>query len=301
MSGATIPFVKMNGLGNDFLVLDARAAAIAFAPDEILRLADRATGIGFDQMITLERSPAGADAFMRIHNADSSEVEACGNATRCIASVLMREGAKAKVTVETRAGLLYASDAGAPELITVDMGEPKFGWREIPLAEPFHDTRAFELQIGPIDAPILHTPSAVNMGNPHAIFWVDDVNAYALDKIGPLLENHPIFPERANISLAHVTSRESLTLRVWERGAGLTLACGTGACAAAVAAARTNRTGRRVRVTLPGGDLLIHWRESDGHVMMTGPVATEYRGTIDRATLAVTRAAEAPALAGATG
>jgi diaminopimelate epimerase len=288
MSGS-IAFRKMNGLGNTFLVLDARREPLRFAPDEILRLADPATGIGFDQMITLEPAPSGADAFMRIHNADSSEVSACGNATRCVGWLLMGEKGSASATIETRAGLLYASDAGEPEMITVDMGEPRFGWQEIPLAEPFADTRAIELQIGPIDAPILHSPSAVSMGNPHAIFWVDDVDAYDLGRIGPMLEHHPIFPERANISLAQVTGPDSLILRVWERGAGLTRACGTGACAAAVSAARTRRTGRRVRVSLPGGDLLIVWRAEDNHVMMTGPVETEYTGTIDRDTLVVRR------------
>ncbi|MBT9289463.1 diaminopimelate epimerase [Hyphomicrobiaceae bacterium 22] len=278
----------MNGLGNDFLVFDARRDPVRLTADEILRLADRKTGIGFDQMITLEPSGAGADAFMRIHNADSSEVSACGNATRCVGWLLMQEKGSAAASIETRAGLLYASDAGEPELITVDMGEPKFDWRDIPLAEEFRDTRAIELQIGPIDAPILHSPAVVNMGNPHAIFWVDDVEAYDLAKLGPMLEHHPIFPERANISLAQVTGPDSLILKVWERGAGLTRACGTGACAAAVAAARTRRTGRRVRVTLPGGDLVITWRESDNHVMMTGPVETDFTGTIDRDTLAVT-------------
>ncbi|MBP0573307.1 diaminopimelate epimerase, partial [Mycobacterium tuberculosis] len=152
-------------------------------------------------------------------------------------------------------------------MVTVDMGEPRLKWNEIPLAEPFHDTRAIELQIGPIDAPILHSPAVVSMGNPHAIFFVDDVDGYDLARIGPMLENHPIFPERANISLVAVVGENHLRQRVWERGAGLTLACGTGACAAAVAAARTRRTGRAVRVTLPGGDLHIHWRESDNHVM----------------------------------
>lgn len=280
-----IPFRKMNGLGNDFLVFDARTDVPRLTPEEIAKLGNRATGIGFDQMITIERSPAGADAFMRIDNADGGEVAACGNATRCIGWVLMRETGKDKVTIETRAGLLHASDAGEPELVTVDMGQPRLKWDEIPLAEPFADTRAIELQIGPIDAPILHSPSVVSMGNPHAIFWVDDVEAYELEKIGPMLEHHPIFPERANISLAHVTGPESLTLKVWERGAGITRACGTGACAAAVAAARTKRTGRRVAVTLPGGTLLIHWRPEDDHVMMTGEVETEFEGLLDRDTL----------------
>ncbi len=285
-----IPFRKMNGLGNDFLVFDARGGAPRLTAEEIARLGDRKTGIGFDQMITIERSGAGADAFMRIDNADGGEVSACGNATRCIGWVLMQEKDKASVTIETRAGLLYASDAGEPELVTVDMGEPRLKWQEIPLSEPFADTRAIELQIGPIDAPILHSPSVVSMGNPHAIFFVDDIEIYDLAAIGPMLEHHPIFPERANISLAQVTSDESLILRVWERGAGLTRACGTGACAAAVAAHRTRRTGRRVRVSLPGGDLLIHWRPEDGHVMMTGPVETEFEGVLDRDTLTWTRA-----------
>jgi diaminopimelate epimerase len=165
------------------------------------------------------------------------------------------------------------------------MGEPRFRWDEIPLAEEFRDTRAIELQIGPIDDPILHSPSVVSMGNPHAIFWVDDVEAYNLAQIGPLLENHPIFPERANISLAHVTSREAITLKVWERGAGLTKACGTAACATAVAAARTKRTGRKVTVALPGGPLLIEWRESDNHVLMTGPWELEYEGVLPETVL----------------
>ncbi len=286
MSTTSIPFVKMNGLGNDFVVIDARRTGLRLTEPEIARLGDRATGIGFDQMITLEASPAGADVFMRIDNADGGEVAACGNATRCIGWVLMQEKGAPAATIETRAGLLYASDAGEPELVTVDMGKPRLRWDEIPLAEEFADTRAIELQIGPIDAPVLHSPSVVNMGNPHAIFWVDDVEAYDLERIGPMLENHPMFPERANISLAHVVDAETIVLKVWERGVGLTRACGTAACAVVVAAARTRRTGRLARVVLPGGTLTIHWRPEDDHVMMTGPVETEFRGVIDRATLA---------------
>lgn len=281
-----LPFRKMNGLGNDFLVFDARVGLPRLTPEEIARLGDRKTGIGFDQMITIEPSATGADAFMRIDNADGSEVSACGNATRCIGWVLMQEKGAATATIETRAGLLFASDAGEPEMVTVDMGLPRFAWNEIPLSEPFADTRAIELQVGPLDAPILHSPSCVSMGNPHAIFWVDDIEAYDLERLGPMLEHHPMFPERANISLAQVTSDDALILRVWERGAGITRACGTGACAAAVSAARTRRTGRRVHVRLPGGTLLIHWRESDDHVMMTGPIETEFEGVIERETLA---------------
>jgi diaminopimelate epimerase len=175
-------------------------------------------------------------------------------------------------------------------MFTVDMGEPRFAWNEIPLAEEFRDTRAIELQIGPIDAPILHSPSAVSMGNPHAIFWVDDVDAYDLAKIGPLLEHHPIFPERANITLCKVQSREHIVIRTWERGAGLTKACGSAACAAAVAAARLKRTGRTVRVTLPGGDLTIEWRERDNHVLMTGPVEFEFEGRFEPELFASTEA-----------
>jgi diaminopimelate epimerase len=285
MSADQIPFIKMNGLGNDFVVIDARQTPIRLREHEIARIGNRVEGIGFDQMITLEASANGADAFMRIDNADGGEVSACGNATRCIGWMLMQEKGVGAVTIETRAGLLYASDAGEPELITVDMGQPRFAWNEIPLAEPFHDTRAIELQIGPIDAPILHSPSVVNVGNPHAIFWVDDVEAYDLERIGPLLENHPIFPERANISLAQVIDRETIRLKVWERGVGLTKACGTAACAVGVSAARTKRTGRVTRVILPGGALVINWRAEDDHIMMTGPVETEFKGEIDRATL----------------
>jgi diaminopimelate epimerase len=171
------------------------------------------------------------------------------------------------------------------------MGPPRFAWDQIPLAEEFRDTRAIELQIGPIDAPILHSPAVVNMGNPHAVFWVDDVAAYDLARIGSRLEHHPIFPERANITLARVASREHIVIRTWERGAGLTKACGSAACAAAVCAARTRRTGREVTVTLPGGDLKVDWREPDDHVLMTGPVAYEFDGRFDPALFAA--AAEA--------
>jgi diaminopimelate epimerase len=221
---------------------------------------------------------------MRIHNRDGGEVDACGNATRCVGWLLMEENGRKTATIETNAGLLRAYDTGKSEWITVDMGQPKFAWNEIPLAEEFADTRTIELQIGPIDAPILHSPSVANVGNPHAIFWVDDVEAYDLARFGPLLENHPMFPERANISLAHVTAPDAITVRTWERGVGLTQACGTAACAAAVAAMRKKLTDIRVTVTLPGGALAIEWRDDD-HIWMTGPVATEFAGTLDLETL----------------
>ncbi len=283
MSGGAIPFRKMNGLGNEFIVFDARQAPVRFSPIAIRELGGQ-DAIGFDQMITIEHARNAADAFMRIHNRDGGEVDACGNATRCVGWLLMDETGNKSVTIETNAGMLRAYDTGKPETITVDMGKPRFAWNEIPLAEEFGDTRAIELQIGPIDAPILHSPSVANIGNPHAIFWVDDVEKYDLERFGPLLENHPIFPERANISLAHVTARDAITLRTWERGVGITRACGTAACAAAVAAARKELTDNRVTVTLPGGQLIVEWRD-DGHVWMTGPIETEFEGTLDPETL----------------
>src|SRR5205814_1021489 len=228
----------------------------------------------------------GTEAFISIYNNDGSEAGACGNGMRCVARRLFEGSGKTALTFETRAGLLNCWLGPKPDLYTVDMGLPKFGWRDIPLAEEFRDTRSIELQIGPIDAPILHTPSAVSMGNPHAIFWVDDVDGYDLGRFGPLLENHPIFPERANITLAHIIDRDHVVIRTWERGAGLTKACGSAACAAAVAAARLKRANRTVRVTLPGGDLTIEWRERDDHVLMTGTASFEYEGRFDPALFA---------------
>jgi diaminopimelate epimerase len=278
MNGAAnLAFRKMNGLGNDFVVLDARAQALALTPEIIRHVADRTQGVGCDQLIVLEPSPK-ADVFMRIFNADGSQVSACGNATRCVAWLISQETGRREASIETCAGVLRA-EVESLERITIDMGTPRFAWDEIPLAEPFHDTMGIELQIGPIDAPVLHSPSVVNVGNPHAIFWVDDIEAHDLARFGPLLENHPIFPERANISLAHVTSRDAVRLRTWERGAGLTRACGTAACAAAVAAARKKLTERRVTVTLPGGALLIEWK-GDDHISMCGPAALEFEGTL---------------------
>jgi diaminopimelate epimerase len=286
---ANHPFVKMNGLGNEIVVVDMRATPAAIAPAEARAAA---AGAPFDQLMALypARTP-GTDAFVRIFNNDGSESGACGNGTRCVADIVFRETGKTALTFETGSGLLNCWKGAAPLTSTVDMGAPRFDWRDIPLAEEFRDTRAIVLQIGPIDAPVLHSPSAVSMGNPHAIFWVDDVNAYDLGRFGPLLENHPIFPERANITLAAVKSREHLVIRTWERGAGLTKACGSAACAAAVSAARTKRTGRKVTVTLPGGDLLVEWRESDNHVLMTGPVAYEHEGRFDPALFAEVGAA----------
>jgi diaminopimelate epimerase len=279
------PFVKMNGLGNEIVLVDMRAAPRAVTADDA-RAAAKPGGVPYDQLMALyPPRTAGTDGFVRIYNNDGSEAAACGNGMRCLASMLFQETAKDALSLETKAGLLNCWKAGQ-ETFTVDMGVPRFRWNEIPLAEEFRDTSAIELQIGPIDKPILHSPSVVNVGNPHAIFWVDDVMAYDLARVGPLLENHPIFPERANISLAAVKSPEHLVLRTWERGAGLTRACGSAACAGAVAAARTRRTGRKVTVSLPGGDLLIEWREANDHVLMTGPVEYEFAGRFDPALFA---------------
>jgi diaminopimelate epimerase len=287
-------FVKMNGIGNEIVVVDLRAppgAAGAITAADA-RAAAQPGGAPYDQLMILQppRTP-GTDAYVRIYNNDGSEAGACGNGMRCVAELLFRETGKTALTFETRAGLLNCWKGEEPHVSTVDMGVPRFAWNEIPLAEEFRDTRAIELQIGPIDKPILHSPSVVNMGNPHAVFWVDDVEPYDLGKIGSLLENHPMFPERANISLAAIKARDHIVLRTWERGAGLTKACGSAACAAAVAAARLKRTERRVRVSLPGGDLRIEWRARDDHVLMTGPVEYEYAGTFDPALFAAAGAA----------
>jgi diaminopimelate epimerase len=278
-------FVKMNGIGNEIVVVDLRAKGGTIEPAEA-RAAAAPQGAPYDQLMALypPRTP-GTEAFIRIYNNDGSEAGACGNGMRCVADIVSKQNGKSALTFETTAGILNCWK-GVDGLFTVDMGPPRFKWNEIPLAEEFHDTRAIELQIGPIDAPVLHSPAVVNMGNPHAIFWVDDVTTHNLERFGPLLENHPIFPERANITLAHITSRDAITIRTWERGAGLTKACGSAACAAVVAAARLKRTNRKVKVTLPGGELTIDWRISDDHVLMTGPVQFEFAGKFDPALFA---------------
>jgi diaminopimelate epimerase len=279
-------FVKMNGIGNEIVVVDLRDRSGVVTADEARAVASP-KGVPFDQLMVLETPRLeGTEAFIRIYNNDGSEAGACGNGMRCVARRVFEASGQRAVTFETSAGLLNCWQGPAADLYTVDMGPPKFGWQDIPLAEEFRDTRGIELQIGPIDAPILHTPSVVSMGNPHAIFWVDDIEAYDLGRFGPLLENHPVFPERANITLAHVVDRDHITIRTWERGAGLTKACGSAACATAVAAVRLRRTNRTVQITLPGGDLTIEWRDRDDHVLMTGPAAFEYEGQFDPALFA---------------
>jgi diaminopimelate epimerase len=276
----------MNGIGNEIVVVDMRPDKTPVTPDDARAVATPG-GAPYDQLMVLYPPRAGGtESFVRIFNNDGSEAGACGNGMRCVASIVFGQTGKDALTFETRAGLINCWRGPQPGTFTIDMGKPRFGWRDIPLAEEFRDTRGIELQIGPIDAPILHTPSVVSMGNPHAIFWVDDPYAYDLEKFGPLLEHHPVFPDRANITLAAIKSRDHIVMRTWERGAGLTRACGSAACATAVAAARLNRADRTVRLSLPGGDLVIEWRERDDHVLMTGGVEFEFEGRFDPALFA---------------
>ncbi len=278
-----VQFAKMNGLGNEIIVADMRGTSARVSPAAAIALnADPATK--FDQIMAIhDPKTPGTDNYVEILNSDGSRAQACGNGMRCVVQALAAETGQKLFTFETVAGILSAQEH-LDGTISVDMGVPRFEWDQIPLAEEFADTRAIELQVGPIDAPVLHSPSVASMGNPHAIFWVDkDVWSYDLDRFGPLLENHPIFPERANISIAQVISRNALIMRTWERGAGLTRACGSAACAAAVSAARTGRTDRIVKVTQPGGTLTVEWRGND-HVVMTGPAEWEFSGTFDPAT-----------------
>jgi diaminopimelate epimerase len=269
-----VPFFKMHGLGNDFVVLDFRRSAFPVDAGVARRLADRRTGIGCDQLILLEppRHPA-AQVRMRIRNADGSEAEACGNATRCVADLLHRETREPRVRIETAAGLLEA-EARADRSFAVDMGPARTAWHEIPLSRAM-DTDRVDLTLGPLTEPV-----CTSIGNPHATFFVNAVDAVDLEALGRALEHHPIFPERANIGIAEIGDRRSIRLRVWERGAGITRACGTGACAALVAAHRRGLTERCAAVALDGGTLDIAWRE-DGHVIMTGPATLSFEGTFD--------------------
>jgi len=269
-----ISFRKMHGLGNDFVVIDARARPLALDAALAQRIADRRTGIGCDQLIVIEPPRAGlADAFMRIRNADGGEVEACGNATRCVASLLMAEKGQDHVVIETVVGLLDA-EAAAGGRIAVDMGPAQLDWRDIPIAEAI-DTLHLGIALGQLSDPV-----GVGMGNPHAVFFVPDAEAVDIAALGPPLEHHKLFPARANIEVAQVLSPTRIRMRVWERGAGITRACGTGACATLVAAVRRGLTERKASVVLDGGELEIEWMR-DGHVMMTGPVATSFTGTLD--------------------
>ena len=302
MTQSSRPFIRMNGAGNAFIVVQAFEQA--FRPDEhqVRALADPATGPGqFDQLIGIEPAE-GADAFMRVWNADGSMVETCGNALRCVGWLMLEATGKDEVVIDTAAGPTKARRAsarvgsgdpagsttagklkdkpttmGALKMVTVDMGPPRLDWAQIPLAEEM-DTRGIELQVGPIDAPVLHTPGAVSMGNPHVVFFTDQQDDGFVRSSGSLIEHHPLFPEGVNVGFAKIIDRDHIRLRVWERGAGLTLACGTGACAALVASARRGLTERTAKVVVDGGELTISWDEAGGHVFMTGPIEIEGTG-----------------------
>ncbi|CAN5916804.1 diaminopimelate epimerase [soil metagenome] len=280
---ANTPFLKMHGLGNDFVVLDARPAPLDLTPARRRTIADRRLGVGCDQLIVLEApTDSDADVFMRIYNPDGGEAGACGNATRCVASVVMDERRTNHVIVQTVSGLLESQKAGLGDnglpVISVDMGRARLDWREIPLAEAC-DTNHLPVGLGPLQDPV-----GTSMGNPHATFFVEDAEAIALAELGPKLEHDPLFPERANIGVAQLLGEDRLRLRVWERGAGITLACGSGACAAVVAASRRGLVKRRADVVLEGGTLSIEWLRDD-HVLMTGGIALAFKGELDRSLL----------------
>ena len=267
------PFRKMHGLGNDFVVLDARRADLPITQARAAAIADRRFGVGCDQFIVLEPATDGADVFMRIRNPDGSEAGACGNATRCVAALVADEAGKDRVVVRTIAGDLPVERLPGG-LWRADMGPARLGWRDVPLAAEM-DTLHL-----PLAREGLADPAACSMGNPHATFFVTDLAAVPVETVGPSLEHDPLFPQRANIGFAQVLSPGHIRLEVWERSAGRTLACGSAACATIVNAARRGLTGRRATVSLPGGDLQMEWR-ADGHVLMTGPVATAFTGALE--------------------
>ncbi len=284
-------FYIMNGAGNRFAVFDARAHTGFAMTAELAKataLKDGPLGVmgqqGADQIIIIRpqktetTKPASADVFMEIWNANGVQVDACGNASRCIAWLVMGETGRDDIILQTNAGLLQTWRTGKLS-IAVDMGQPRLNWDDIPLKE-YMDTRVIDVKVGPIDAPVLARPGAVNMGNPHCVFFVDNVEETAVEKIGPMIEYHPLFPKQCNVGFAEIRSRDEIRLRVWERGAGLTKACGTGACAALVAANRQNRMGRKARIIMDGGDLHIEWRKTDNHVIKTGPVELEFEGEL---------------------
>jgi diaminopimelate epimerase len=269
------PFLKMNGLGNDFVVVEARSEPFAPTADEVRAIADRANGVGCDQLISIEPA-TDVDARVRFWNADGEEVSACGNGSRAVGWLLMQSTGKDEILIETKAGRLVATRAGE-RLVSVDMGQPRLEWGEIPLAQ-VQDTRALDVQL--YDHPALvEAPGSVSMGNPHVTFFVPDIETAPIAEAGPVVERHPLFPEHVNVGFAQVKDRDRIRLRVWERGAGLTKACGTGACAALVAAARRDLVDRTAVMELDGGELLIDWRE-DGHVIMTGPAAVDFAGEL---------------------
>ncbi len=270
------PFIKMHGLGNDFVIIDGRVNK--FLPDAAFcrNVADRHRGVGCDQLIVISspQNPA-ADFFMHIFNADGTKAGACGNATRCVARLLFEEKNKTQGVVETISGLLPVWQED-DNLISVNMGAAHLAWNEIPLAK---ESDTLNLDFG---SPELPPACCVNMGNPHAVFFVPDAQAIILDEIGPQIENHPLFPERTNVEFAQILDPHNIRMRVWERGTGITQTCGSGACATLVAAVRRNLTAREAKIHLDGGDLSVTWREEDGHIILSGPTALSFRGTLDK-------------------
>ncbi|HFB55150.1 MAG TPA: diaminopimelate epimerase [Hellea balneolensis] len=275
-------FFIMNGAGNRFGVFDARSNPDFHMHEALAQKTAAQNGpmgaLGADQIIVMRAPKSGGDVFMEIWNADGAQVDACGNASRCIPWLVMNETGKDNIVLETNVGHLLTKRISEFQ-VCVDMGKPKLEWNEIPLKE-YMDTRVIDVKIGPIDNPVLSRPGAVNMGNPHCVFFVDNADEIAADKIGPMIEFHPLFPEQCNVGFAQIVSRTDIRLRVWERGTGLTQACGTGACAALVAAERQGRTEREANVKMDGGTLHIHWRKSDDHVIKTGPVELEFKGEL---------------------
>lgn len=273
-------FRKMHGLGNDFVVFDARKQGLALSDAQARAIADRRFGVGCDQVIVIVRGHGSFDAEMKIQNADGGTVESCGNAARCVAMLLMRESGRKSVRIDTEGGALDCSDAGNG-LVTVDMGPPKFLWDDVPLAKAT-DTNMFHLNVDGTN----HVASALSVGNPHVVLFVDDAESAPVAALGARIENHPMFPERTNVEFVSVHGNETLRMRVWERGVGITSACGTGACATAAAAFRRGLTGRKVDVVLDGGTLQIELREKDDHILMTGPTSEVFSGDIDLGALA---------------
>lgn len=292
MQQKDIPFLKMNGLENNFVILDARQHDFKLSVATLQAIANRETDPvtkrGFDQLIVLENSTI-ADVFMRIYNADGSQVNACGNATRCVGSLTMQALGRDECSIETNDGKKFArfettlcaqTNMVEQRQVTANMGPVKLAWDQIPLSEEFHDTAGIELEIGPFGNPILHTPSVANMGNPHVVFWADkDPDEYGLKNFGPMIENHPLFPEQVNVSIGQVLPNDTVKLRTWERGVGLTRACGTAACAAAVSAHRRGFTSSKVTISVPAGNILIEWTKNN-NVLMTGDWMLDYEGTI---------------------
>jgi diaminopimelate epimerase len=282
---ANRPFLKMNGIGNEIVVVDLRGSGLDVSPQDARAIA-RGDGLAYDQLMVLrEPKRSGADAFMTIFNNDGSESASCGNGTRCVAWALLRDSQYDHVLLETSAGPLE-SWRNSERNFTVDMGPPRLEWRDIPLATAVADTRVVTLPDAAPDIAALGPFSAASMGNPHAVFWVKDPDTIDIARLGPPIEHHPMFPQRANISFAQVVSRQHIRLRVWERGAGATQACGSAACAALVCAVRKDATDRKATVSLPGGDLLIEWRPHDSHVLMTGAIELEFEGKFDPALFA---------------